>query len=1042
MISRFFIDRPVFASVLSIIIVLGGALCMAILPIAQFPEIAPPMVLVSASYPGANAEAVAQSLAVPIEQELSGATNMLYYTSQCSNDGNLSLAVTFEIGTNLDIAAVEVQNRVKRAEPRLPEETIRNGITVTKASNSILVVTALESSDPQYDELYLSNFATINVLDALKRVPGAGDVQVYGARNYSMRIWLNPKLLEQKAISVTDIASAIREQNGQYAAGRIGQPPNPVAPEFTVPVITKGRLQEPGEFEDIILRAYPDGSLLRLKDVGRAELGSQSYDLFGRLNGKPTTLIIFYLQPGANALQTVKRVHATLEELSASFPKGIAYSIPYDTTKFIEVSIEEVMHTLFEAILLVLAVVFIFLQSWRATLVPLLAVPVSLVGAFAGMAALGFTINTLTLFGLVLAIGIVVDDAIVVVENVERIMREEGLAVREATIKAMEEVTGPVIAIVLVLSAVFIPVAFLGGLTGQLYKQFAVTIAISVAISGLVALTLSPALCRLLLRPSHGPKFVFFRWFNSAFDRFTRGYTHGVRIVIRMSILSLLVFAALLFATWRLFDKVPSGFIPAEDQGTFLTAIQLPDGASLERMDALTKHTEQYLMAQPEIADVITLGGMNVLSGGNSTNASALYVVLKPWAARMKPGMHVNDITARLNAHFASKQEGVVLAFNMPPIPGLGLRAGFEMQLQSRGSADVRQLAQVSNDFLAKLNQRGEVMGVTGNLSVSMPQLYLDLDRTKAKALGLPITDIFNTLQAYFGALYVNDFNKFGRIYRVQLQALPEFRSKPEDIRKVSVRSSTGYMVPLAEVVTSKFQAGPDVLNRFNGFPSVQITGAPAPGYSTGQSIALLRQVAKDTLPPGYGYDWSGSTYQEIKAGNQAPMIIGFGLLVVFLILAAQYEKWSLPFAVMMAVPLGAFGALIAVMLRGIDRDIYFQIGLLTLVGLAAKNAILIIEFCEVLHKQGMSAVDAAIEAARMRFRPILMTSLAFILGVVPLAISRGAGAASRHSIGTGVLGGMIAATVLAVFFVPLFFVIIERLTRRTRANAPEKMDG
>jgi len=1029
MISRFFIDRPVFASVLSIVIALCGLGSMYFMPVEQSPEITPPTVDITARYPGANAETVAESLAAPIEQELSGIENLLYYQSQSANDGGLSITCTFEIGSDLDIAAVEVQNRLKRAEPRLPQEVIRQGIAVNKRSNNILSVIALNSDDPQYDDLYLSNYATIYMLDTLKRVPGVGDIAVFGAKDYSMRIWLNPDKLAAKGLTVTDVAAAVREQNGLYAAGRIGAAPSSEGVEFTIPVITRGRLDEPDEFEDIILRADPDGSLLRIRDVGRVELGSLSYDSFGRLNGKPTTFILAFLQPGANALSTMQGLEAALEGLAPSFPEGVAYDVPFDTTNFIEVSIREVTKTFFEAVLLVMCVVFVFLGNWRATIIPLLAVPVAIIGTFTGMLALGFSINSLTLFGLVLAIGIVVDDAIVVVENVERIMHEEGLAVRDATIKAMDQVTGPVIAIVLVLCAVYLPVAFLGGLTGVMYQQFAITISISVAISGLIALTLSPALCRLLLKRQHKKLFVF-RWFDRFFVAGTSIYTRTVRVAIRFGVVSILVFGVLIWATYDLFERVPSAFIPQEDQGYFMVAVSLPQGASLERTSKVIAEVEQFLLDQPEIQRVVTLGGQDFLAGRSaSTSAGAMFVNLKDWSERRTPDKHVNAIVGRVFGRFAGMKEALVIAFNPPAVRGLGLRAGFEMQLESRGVSDVRKLAQVTNDLLATLNQDPMFVGVSGVLNVNQPQLYVELDRTRAKAMGLPITDIFNSLQAYLGAFYVNDFNKYGRIYRVQLQAESEFRDRPEDIRKIFVRNSSGDMVELSGVLDVRFQSGPNVVSRFNSYPAVEVTGAPAAGFSTGQAMDRLREVADQVLPAGYDFEWSGASFQEVKAGNQAPYVIAFGLVIVFLVLAAQYEKWSLPFAVLLAVPFGVFGAVLAVYIRGIERDIYFQIGLLTLVGLSAKNAILIVEFCSVLREEGKGIVESAVEAARLRLRPIVMTSLAFILGVLPLVFSEGAGAGGRHSIGTGVMGGMLAATFLAVVFVPLFFVIIQAVS-------------
>jgi multidrug efflux pump len=1035
MLSKFFIDRPVFSSVLSILITLIGAVSIFVLPIAQFPEITPPTVAVQGTYQGAPAPTVAMSVAAPIEQQMSGAKHLIYYQSQSANDGSMTLTTTFDIGTDQDLAAVDVQNRLSLATPRLPQDVTRSGVTVLKKSTSMLCVVTVKSDDPLYDDVFLANYATINLLDAVKRVPGVGDAQVFGAKDYAMRLWVNPDRMAQKNMTVTDVASAIREQNAIFAAGRIGQEPNPAGAQLTIPVLTQGRLDDPAQYENIILRSNPDGSMVRLKDIARAELGSQSYDLAGRLDGKPTTLMLIYLQTGANALSTIDEIRKTLDTLSTGFPKGVSYSIPYDTTEFIRVSVEEVIHTLLEAVVLVLLVVFIFLQSWRATLVPLLAVPVAIIGTFAGMQALGFSINSLTLFGLVLAIGIVVDDAIVVVENVERLMHEKNLSPRDATIEAMNEVTGPVIAIVLVLSSVFLPVAFLGGLTGELYRQFAITIAISVAISGVVALTLSPAMCRILLKPGHGgKKFVLFRWFNTGFDGLTRAYSSTVRMAIKLSVVTVLIYAALLYSTWHLMGRVPGGFIPDEDQGYIICAVSLPDGASLSRTLAVTGQVEKFFLSQPEVEHTIALVGLDLLGGSvNSTNAATLFVPLKHWNERKKPGMHARDVIGRTWAAMGGMKEARVITFNPPAIPGLGARSGFEFQLQARGGGEIKDLEAVNREFLSKVAQRPEITGINGTLRVNTPQLFVDLNRDKTKSMGVAVSDVFAALQTYLGALYVNDFDKFGRVWRVQLQAEPEFRSEPADIGRIYVRNGQGQMVQLSTVVDVKYQSGPNIVSRFNGFPSVQITGSPAPGYSTGQAMKAMQEVAKETLPAGYGYDWSGASYQEIKAGNMAPIVMAFGLVVVFLVLAAQYEAWSLPFAVLLAVPLGLFGAFAAVSMRGLSNDIYFQIGLLTLIGLAAKNAILIVEFCVVLRREGKPLAEAALEAARLRFRPILMTSLAFILGVLPLVTASGAGAAGRHSIGTGVMGGMIAATVLAVFFVPVFYYLVQGLTEKLR---------
>ena len=1032
MFSRFFIDRPVFASVLSLLILIAGGVAMSVLPIARYPEITPPTIQINAVYPGADAQTAAQAVAAPIEQQLSGVKNLIYYSSSSANNGAVTITATFEIGTDQDLAAVEVQNRLAVAEPTLPQEVVRNGITVTKASSSILAVVTLESEEGLYDELYLSNYATINLLDRLRRVEGVGDMRVFGAKDYSMRVWLNPDELAVRGLTVSDVAAAIREQNANFPAGAIGQRPTGEGDvELTLPVLTQGRLSEVEQYEQIVLRAEPDGTILRLEDVARIELGSRSYDLFGRVNGTPITLMLVNLQVGANALDTIAGVRAAMEEASKDFPPGLSYDISYDTTEFIEASMDEVVHTLLEAVVLVLVVVFVFLQSWRATLIPLVAVPVAIVGTFAGMLLLGFSINTLTLFGLVLAIGIVVDDAIVVVENVERIMHEEGLGPREATIKAMDQVTGPVIAIVLVLSAVFVPVAFLGGLTGQLYKQFAVTIAVSVAISGLVALTLSPALCRLLLKPSHGKKFFLFRWFDAVFGAITGGYVRGVALGANYTLVTVAIFAALCFAMWRMQQRVPTGFLPAEDQGYILAAVLLPDGASLDRTDELARRVEAFYIDHPAVENVTLLGGFDILTGGaNSTNAATMFVTLKPFEQREAEALSAQALVAATLERFAMAPEGSVVAFNPPSIQGLGTRAGFQMELQQRGGGTISELFTAGNTFISATAEAPELQAVRGTLRVSVPQLFVELDREKAKMMGVQVAEVFDAMQAYLGALYVNDFTKFGRIWRVQVQAEPEFRDDPQAIGRIYVRNSAGEMVPLSGLVDTRFRAGPNIVSRFNGFPSIQITGAPAPGISSGQANRAVERIVAEVLPAGYGFEWSGGTYQEIKAGNQAPIVLGFGLVVVFLVLAAQYERWSLPIVVLLAVPIAVLGALVAIALRGLVQDIYFQIGLLTLVGLAAKNAILIVEFCVDLVRQGKPPTEAALEAARLRFRPIVMTSLAFILGVVPLAISTGAGAAARHSIGTGVIGGMLAATFLAIFFVPVFFVLIQHLTR------------
>ncbi|BFU94398.1 MAG: Efflux pump membrane transporter BepE [Nitrospira sp.] len=1045
----FFIDRPVFASVLSIVIVVIGLVAMRTLPIAQFPEITPPVVQIEADYPGASAEVAAESVARPIELQLPGIDNLLYFDSTSTNDGHVSLRLTFQIGTDVDIAQVQTQNRQKLAEPQLPPEVVRQGITVKKMSPDLLAVMVLQSDDPQQDAFFLSNFAILRILDNIKRLPGVGDALVFGQQNYSMRLILDPVRMAQLALTPTDIANVVREQNRDFPAGTIGREPMAAATELTLPLITEGRMSEVREFEDMIVRALPDGSMVRLKDVARVELGAQSYVLEGRYNRKPTALLLTFLSPGANALDTVKAVRAEMDRLTRIFPPGVTYDIPYDTTRFVEVSIKEVVKTLLEAMILVVGVVYLFLQSWRATLIPALAVPVSLIGTFAGMAALGFSINTLTLFGLVLAIGIVVDDAIVVVENVERHM-EQGLSPNEAAKKAMGEVAGPVIAIVLILCAVFVPVGFLGGITGQLYKQFAITIAVSVAISGFVALTLSPALCALVLKPRHDQGRGVFGLFNRFFDWTQHHYANGVGLMLRHALLSLALFGVVLAFAGGLFRAIPMAFLPDEDQGYFITIAQLPDGASKKRTDAVLDRVEQYYQTLPAIYGTQTLSGQNFVFNTRGTNTATMFTPLKHWDERKGRQDHVKALIGGAFREFATIPGALVLAFNAPSIRGLGATGGFSVQLQDPGGGDFTKFGAVAQEFVARARQDPAIGAVSTSFRVSAPRVYAKVNRERAKTLGVPISEVFDTLQAYFGNLYVNDFVKFGRVYRVQTEAEPQYRSRPADIAKIYVRAVNGQrqaMIPLDTVVTTTYTSGPDPVTHFNGFNTALVLGSAAPGYSSGQALDALERAAQEVLiPRGFDVDWSGISYQERNAGAQSVVAFGFGLLMVFLVLAAQYESWKVPFAVILAVPFGVLGALSAVWLAGLTNDIYFQIGLVTLIGLAAKNAILIVEFANQRYLHGVPLADAALEAARLRFRPILMTSLAFILGVAPLLIAGGAGAASRHSIGTGVFGGMIAATFLAIFFVPLFFVLVRSpapgLFRRTRANTPRGPEG
>lgn len=1041
--SHFFIDRPIFASVLSIIIVVIGLIALHSLPIAQFPQITPPVVQIEADYPGASAEVVAEAVARPIEIQLPGIDNLLYYESTSTNDGHMTMKLTFEIGTDIDIAQVQTQNRQRLAEPQLPDEVIRQGVTVKKVSPDILAVIALSSTDPRHDNVFISNYALLRILDNIKRLPGVGDTVVFGGQNYSMRLILDPVRMAQLNLTPTDIASVVREQNRDFPAGRIGREPMPNATELTIPVITRGRMSEVKDFEDMIIRAYPDGSMVRMQDVARVELGAQSYDLEGRWNGQPNTFLLTFLAPGANALDTVQRVRQEMEQLAHNFPAGMSYDIPYDTTQFIEVSIKEVVKTLGEATLLVILVVFLFLQSWRATLIPIVAVPISLIGTFAGMSALGFSINTLTLFGMVLAIGIVVDDAILVVENVERHITKGGLLPRDAAKKAMDEVTNPVIASVLVLAAVFVPVAFLGGITGELYKQFAITIALSVTISGIVALTLSPALCALVLKPSHGATKGFWKLFNHSFDWLQARYVGTVGILLKRSVMALLIFLTLIVIGLGLFRTIPGSFLPEEDQGYFITVVQLPDGASLARTIEVLGKIENYFLSIPAVHSTDALTGQNFVFGTRGTNQATMFVPLQHWDTRENPEEQVQGLVASAYQEFAKIPEALILAFNAPSISGLGATGGFSVQLQDPGGGDFAEFAAVAQDFVTKAMAHPAIAVASTNFRLSAPRLYAHVDRERAKALGVPISEVFDTMQAYFGNLYINDFVKFGRIYRVQTEALPEYRSNPDDISKIYVRAQSGdtsTMIPLDSVVTTEFNSGPDPVTHFNGFNSAMVLGAAAPGYSSGQALDALEQVAAEVLTPkGYTIDWSGISFQEKKAGGQSVLVFLFALLMVFLVLAALYESWSIPFAVILAIPFGVVGALLAIWFRELTNDIYFQIGLVTLIGLAAKNAILIVEFANQRYASGVTLTSAALEAARLRFRPIIMTSMAFILGVLPLVIATGAGAASRHSIGTGVFGGMLAATFLAIFFVPLFFVLIGKIKRPEKPQIPEK---
>jgi HAE1 family hydrophobic/amphiphilic exporter-1/multidrug efflux pump len=1042
--SRFFIDRPIFAAVLSVFVILAGLAAMRVLPIAQYPEIAPPVVTVQAVYPGASAQVLEQTVAAPLENQINGVENMIYMSSTSTSQGVVQIQVTFDIGTDADKAALNVNNRVKQAEPRLPLEVRRQGVTVEKGSSAFLQVLAFYSPEGRFDDVFISNYVTMNVLDLLKRVPGTTNVQIFGAKDYAMRIWVQPDRMTQHRLTAADLIRAVNEQNAQFAAGKVGQAPAPTGQELVYTITTRGRFADPKEFEDIIVRANPDGSSLRLKDVARVELASKDYEFIGRINGREATLVGVFLQPGANALAVAGEVKRTAADIAKRFPQGLTYSVPYDTTRFVEVSIKEVVETLLIAMLLVFLVVYLFLQSWRATLIPFAAVPVSLIGTFAGLFLLGYSINTLTLFGMVLAIGIVVDDAIVVLENVERIMHEEGLAPREAAIKAMREVTSPIIAIVLVLCAVFVPIAFLGGLTGELYRQFAVTISMAVVISGIVALTLTPSLCVIVLKPEKRKERGFFAWFNRGFARTTDHYESGVAWMIRRGGIGLALFAIMVGAAVWLWRITPGSLVPDEDQGFYIAAVILPDGATLERTDKVVGEVNKAIASNPNNLDVVAFTGFDFLGGGFRNNAATIFVTQKPWSERKVATPQVVGDFFMKTGHI---KEGLALAFGPPPIFGLGTAGGFEFYIQNRGNGGPQQLGQALGAFLGAANQEPMLGGAQTLWRAAVPQLSVDVDRDKAKALGVPLEELYGTLAATLGTYYVNDFNKFGRTWQVLMSAEPGYRNRPDDIGKVWVRSAegpnAGSMIPLASLARVRYSAGPDSLDRFNNLPAVKIFGQAAPGVSSGQAIQVVEGIADKVLPADFSYDWGGASYQEKKSAGTSGLALGLAVVMVFLILAAQYEKWSLPLSVLLALPFGTFGALAAVWLRGLTNDVYFQIGLVTLLGLAAKNAILIVEYAVMKHEQGLSASAAAVEAARLRFRPILMTSLAFILGVLPLAISTGAGAGARVSAGTGVMGGMLAATFLAIFFVPMFFKLFtDRHLTEKRSSAEIKEEA
>ena len=1033
--TRFFITRPIFASVLSMIIVLAGLTAAVQLPIAQYPQIAPPTVVVTATFPGASAETLSKTVAAPIEEQLSGIEGLLYFDSSADSSGTLAITATFEIGTDIDRATFNVSNRLNIALPRLPDEVRRTGIVVQKRSNDILLVVMLTSKNQKHNPLFLSNYVTLNVLDELKRTKGVGEARIFGAQDYSMRIWLHTDRMAQLGITTSDIAAAIQTQNAQYAAGKIGQQPAPADQQLVYTVRAEGRLLEPEQFGNIILRADGPRGVLYLKDVARIELGSQDYNIRTALNGEPGVGIPIYLQIGSNALDTAHAIKVKMDELKQRFPEGIDYEIPYDTSDFVKASIWEVIKTLGEAMILVILVVFVFLQSWRATLIPIIAVPISLIGTFAGLWILDFSINTLTLFAMVLSIGIVVDDAIVVLENIERLMAEEKLSPVDAAIKAMQQVSGAVIAMTLVLVAVFLPVAFLGGIAGELYRQFAVTLAVAGVISGVVALTLTPALCALLLKSVHRTS-RFFQPFNHGFERVRNFYVAMVGLTLRHTIIGALAFMAIIGGVAYLIKTIPVGFVPAEDQGYVITAVIMPDGATLSRTVKTTDSIRAAMAEDPAVAFQFAVNGFDLFGGGNKTNAATMFVRMTDWSERTATA---DDIVNKLFGIGMMQPDGLAIAFNPPAINGLGNAGGFEVYVQSREDSDPLRLASVVNDFIAALNQEPRLAGINTFFRPTVPQLFVEVDEAKAISQGVAVADIYAALQSTMGSLYINDFNRSGRTYRVQLQAEAEYRMKPEDLGRVYVRARSGAMIPLSALSTVTDVIGAEQLNRYNGLLAAKIFGGGAHGVSSGDAIAMVEEIAERNLPAGYQIAWTGQAYQEKRTGSAAVFAFSFAIVMVFLILAAQFETWVLPLAVIMAVPFAMAGALLAILLRDMPNDIYFQIGLVTLIGLAAKNAILIVEFASQKMKQGMPVAQAAIEAAQLRFRPIVMTSMAFVLGVVPLVIATGAGAAARRSMGTGVFGGMLLATFVATIFIPLFFAWF---TRKHVQHPAEKSAG
>ncbi|WPG40425.1 efflux RND transporter permease subunit [Variovorax sp. EBFNA2] len=1046
--SKFFIDRPIFAGVLSLLMLIAGLIALRGLPISEYPEVAPPSVVVRATYPGANPKVIAETVATPLEEQINGVEGMLYMGSQATTDGVMTLTVTFRLGTDPDKAQQLVQNRVSQAEPRLPEEVRRLGITTVKSAPDLTMVVHLVSPNNRYDINYLRNYAVLNVKDPLARIEGVGQVQIFGGGDYSMRVWLDPQKVAQRGLSASDVVAAIRGQNVQAAAGVVGASPGLSGVDMQLSINAQGRLQSEEEFGDIIVKSGTDGAVTRLRDIGRLEMGAADYSLRSLLNNDPAVGMGVFQAPGSNALDISANVRKTMEELNKNMPEGLEYRIAYDPTQFVRASIESVIHTLLEAIALVVLVVILFLQTWRASIIPLLAVPVSVIGTFAVLHLLGFSINALSLFGLVLAIGIVVDDAIVVVENVERNI-EAGLTPREATYRAMREVSGPIIAIALVLVAVFVPLAFISGLTGQFYKQFAVTIAISTVISAVNSLTLSPALAALLLRGHDQPKDALtrgmdkafgwlFRGFNRFFHRGSEAYSGGVKRVISRKTLMLVIYLALVGVTFGLFKAVPSGFVPAQDKQYLIGFAQLPDGATLDRTEEVITRMGEIMKKNPNVEDAIAFPGLSINGFTNSSNSGIVFATLKPFDQRKRADQSGGAVAGQLNGAFSSIQDAFIVMFPPPPVAGLGTTGGFKLQIEDRASVGYDQMDVAVKAFMAKAYAAPELTGMFTSWQVNVPQLYADIDRTKARQLGVPVTDIFDTMQIYLGSLYANDFNKFGRTYSVRVQADAPYRARAEDVGMLKVRSTSGEMVPLAALMKVNSTFGPERAMRYNGYLAADINGGPAPGYSSGQAQDVITKIAAETLPKGVSFEWTELTYQEILAGNSAFLVFPLAILLVFLVLAAQYESLTLPIAIILIVPMGIMAAMAGVWISGGDNNVFTQIGLIVLVGLSAKNAILIVEFARELEFAGRTPVQAAIEASRLRLRPILMTSLAFVMGVLPLVLSTGAGSEMRKAMGVAVFAGMIGVTAFGLFLTPVFYVLMRRLA----GNRPLKLHG